>query len=123
MGYIKHEAVIAHLCEFDDAKKAKLQKQLRVLRAKIRKAGLPPLLRGPVHGVNGYEFYFFSPDGSKEGWEPSNQANEFREEFKNIIKSAKYPSLVHIQFAGDDGETILHETTDSGVSWRKVQSS
>ena len=121
MGYIRHDAVIGQVSEFDEVKKAALRKKLRVLRSKIKKANLPPLLRGPVEGVNGYEFWFFAPDGSKEGWDESQQADKFRDEFKEIIKSAQYPSLVHIQFGGDDGETRLVETTDGGVSWRRSQ--
>lgn len=77
MGYIAHDAVI-------------------VTTGDHRKGGLPdidsfreslppefqPLVIGPVKSaVNGYVSYVFLPDGSKEGWDTSDEGDEYRARF------------------------------------------
>lgn len=111
MGYIRHDVVCAIVYETDMDNRP-IEKAMNELKAEIEKSELAPCLLGPVRGTNGYESYFFAADGSKEGWDTSDLGDEFRERFKAIVKSAKYPNLVHLQMAGDDGQTLILETTD-----------
>jgi hypothetical protein len=63
--------------------------------------GLRPLVVGPIQAVEGGDVSFFwAPDGSKEGWDTSNLADEWREKFIQLFS-----------FAYDDGSSpydVLH---------------
>jgi hypothetical protein len=117
MGYIKHDAVIAIL---DDHYGKDQIKDIESLREEMKtphhshlEGDCSDRILGPCNGVNGYVTYVFAPDGSKEGWSHSDIMDEYRERFKTIVKSAPYPDMVHLQFAGDDHQTIIVETTDN----------
>lgn len=47
--------------------------------------------------MNGYRSFLVGPDGSKEGWEESEEGNENREEYIEWLDSQKY----------DDGSSLL----------------
>jgi hypothetical protein len=121
MGYIRHDAVIAIIGDYSEEDK-KAAKDIEKLRRKMKNdksgiRGVPNCILGPTHGVNGYKTYLFSPDGSKEGWDTSEECDRYRAEFISIIKSTEYPAMVHLQFGGDDGETIIHDSTDQRKGW------
>jgi hypothetical protein len=114
MGYIKHEAVIAEVSD------EKIIRKIVALRREMKKdqseCGLNPgIIVGPVEVINGYSFFVFLPDGSKEGWDSSAKGDSWRERFLSLVKESEYPEYVHFQFGGDDNETIIYDTTDYGV--------
>lgn len=115
MGYIRHDAAIAILDhDFDKDQIAAIEALRDAMTATHDDGrGLPNCILGPCTGINGTTTYVFSPDGSKEGWEPSNRCDFFRERFINIAKGARHSSVVHLRMGGDDGETIIQFTTDS----------
>ena len=57
---------------------------------------------GPHIGVNGYTTYVFAPDGSKEGWDSSEQGDNCRNMFIDIFQSLEYPKIIEFTFGGDD---------------------
>jgi hypothetical protein len=46
--------------------------------------------------------FFIAPDGSKEGWPPSNDCDDAREEFLNWLRDSKFSvDYVQVVFGGD----------------------
>lgn len=112
MGYIRHEAVIAvfHNFQAEDAT-AKLAALKNDMPEEFRH-----YLVGPITGINCYATFFLAPDGSKEGWPPSDAMDDWRQKFIEVAKSVHLgPDLVHLQLGGDDRETAIHHTTDGKV--------
>lgn len=92
VGYIRHSAAIAtiphRLCE-----------EFKTWRDGLRD-DFRHCVVGPIQGINGYNFIGFLPDGSKEGWKPSDDAD-----------AARHYMLAHfamdgafVKFGGDEGE-------------------
>ena len=81
MGRIRHDAVIVTTTEFRpgglpdiDAFRASLPEHVR------------PLVVGPIPALfNSYVSYAFLPDGSKEGWAPSDECSEYRARFAGLF--------------------------------------
>jgi hypothetical protein len=103
MGYIAHDAVVVTtldgLPDFPlpdiDAFRASLPEEMR------------PLVVGPIRApFNSYVTYVFAPDGSKEGWGPSDRGDECREQFKDLFRGtyddgSSPMDWVAIRFGGD----------------------
>lgn len=112
MGYIRNDAVVAIVYKpFPDEKHVGFLAHMAALRSEMGER-YEHLLVGPIQGVNCVETWFFAPDGSKEGWQDSNQADVFRAKFVEIVLRTEYPDLVHLRFGGDDRETTIVTTTD-----------
>lgn len=97
MGYFAHDAVIAYVWGDDsgpmvDGFRAGMPEELR------------HLLVGPIPVVvNGGDSYFmFAPDGSKEGWDTSNEAEEWRVRFIDLLRPIS-ADIVAVRFGGDYG--------------------
>lgn len=85
MGYIKHNAIIVTGDGYEDAKKK--------FELAYRKAN--ELFEGLVSNVveakmNGYRSFFIAPDGSKEGWDMSDEYDTKRTEFADYIDTLAY---------------------------------
>lgn len=97
MGYIAHDVVLVTSITPDqgndpdmDAFRASLPEDWR------------PLVIGPVRSiVNFYAFYAFLPDGSKEGWGPSDDGDEYRDRFAALFASGYY-DVARVRYGGDD---------------------
>jgi hypothetical protein len=76
MGYIRHHAMIITDCDLE---------KIRDIHRFATLCSLNPtsIMESPV---NGYRTFFIPPDGSKEGWEPSNEGDEERKRFKQFIR-------------------------------------
>lgn len=112
MGYIVNDAVVAIVHKpFPDEEHAGFLAHMTALREEMGER-YEHLLVGPIQGVNAVETWFFAPDGSKEGWQDSNQADVFRAKFIEIVLRTEYHDLVHLKFGGDDHETVVLSTTD-----------
>jgi hypothetical protein len=84
MGVIKHDAVIVTVAGFivDDPRMPDVDAFRSCLPEEFRQ-----LLVGPIPSVvNGDVTYFFAPDGSKEGWRPSNEGDHWRSEFIDLFR-------------------------------------
>lgn len=112
MGYIKHNTIVVTTCDKNVIKKA--HRKAKTIFNKAFKedpdsyqAGevlISPIIEGMA---NGYKSFFIAPDGSKEGWEPSQCGDEAREKFLKYIYSLDYEDgsnpfdFVEVEFGGD----------------------
>lgn len=68
--------------------------------------------------VNGYQSFIVFPDGSKEGWEESDEGDAGREKLKTYLRSCNYQDgscpfdWVEIQFGDDHLETKVLADSD-----------
>ena len=100
MGYIRHHAMIITDCDLERIKDIHRFAELCNLNP-------TPIMESPV---NGYETFFIPPDGSKEGWEPSNEGDEERKRFKQFIrKRHPYCDWTEISYGGDDGHSQVED--------------
>lgn len=121
MGYIAHDAVVVTVSDYvyNGATDEIVMPDVEAFKASMPEE-LRPLLVGPIPAViNGGATYFFAPDGSKEGWETSDLAEEWRERFIDLF-TATYGdgsspfAMVAVRFGGD----YAHEV---GATFTKVQ--
>lgn len=100
MGYIRHHAMIITDCDLE---------KIRDIHRFATLCSLNPtsIMDSPV---NGYRTFFIPPDGSKEGWEPSNEGDEERKRFKQFIrKRHPYCDWTEISYGGDDGHSQVED--------------
>ncbi len=103
MGYIKHTAAIAvgYNEHYDKDKQREIDEAwagfIESVPEKYR-----ALIVGPIKTLtNGDATYLFAPDGSKEGWDTSTEADEQRERFVEFAISIGWDTL-DARFGGDD---------------------
>lgn len=100
MGYIRHHAMIITDCDLERIKDIHRFAELCSLNP-------TSIMESPV---NGYGTFFIPPDGSKEGWEPSNEGDEERKRFKQFIrKRHPYCDWTEISYGGDDGHSQVED--------------
>jgi hypothetical protein len=69
-------------------------------------------------GVNGYRSFAVLPDGSKEGWDTSNQGDEIRSKFLDWMRQQEYEdgssplSWAELQYGDDDNDTKVIAYSD-----------
>ena len=105
MGTIKHNAIIVTSWDYGNAKEAKLK--CKEIISDIFKDY--PLTEKPdnlvsdiIDGIANSQYTFFiAPDGSKEGWEPSNLMDEARENIKVALDEMSV-DYIEVRFGGDD---------------------
>lgn len=109
MGYIKHSASVIVV------PKEKLD-ELQVWKAGVSEE-FRDLICVSSGAVNCYVFACFLPDGSKEGWSTSDDADKLREEFVSKFAS----DGVTVDFGGDD-DILRMETAErrwfDGKEWK-----
>ena len=72
--------------------------------------------------VNHSESFFVAPDGSKDGWDESDDGNARRDRFKNWLRSIAYEdgssplSWVELYFGGDDNEASVIDHSSAGIA-------
>lgn len=68
--------------------------------------------------VNGYRSFLVAPDGSKEGWEESDNGDARRAEYVKWLDAQRYEdrstslSWVVVQFGDDNQETLIVRDSD-----------
>jgi hypothetical protein len=78
--------------------------------------------------VNGSRSFFVPPDGSKEGWDESNEGDSRRARFKAWLRSLEYEdgssplSWVEVYFGGDDMEAVVEDDGDASFRAANVES-
>jgi hypothetical protein len=111
MGYIAHDAVLVTLSDYVQDRHAEpSMPDVDAFRASLPEEWRP-LVVGPIKAlINGYISYAFLPDGSKEGWPPSDAGDEYRDQFAALFsftyEDGSSPfDVVRVRFGGDDWET------------------
>lgn len=96
MGYMRHDAIVVTAWD---------KKYVRAGMAKAKQLGLP-ISTMTKEVTNGYCSFLIAPDGSKEGWDTSNQGDAARDAWKvwanEAYKDGTYLEWVHVSFAGDE---------------------
>jgi hypothetical protein len=88
VGYIRHNAIV--VTSWDET-------LIEAAACRARNIGLTVL--GPsAKATNNYRTLLVCPDGSKEGWEESDQGDERRATFRDWLNEQRY----------EDGSTSLH---------------
>lgn len=110
MGYIKHKAIIV-----TDSNKISIEKVHRkckkIIENYLKKVEFKhcyvPMLTEIVKSVcNGFYSFMIATDGSKEGWEVSNDMKDVRKDIINYLIS-KQIEYAYITYGGDsDDKTI-----------------
>ncbi|PAE20522.1 hypothetical protein CHH80_10945 [Bacillus sp. 7504-2] len=85
MGYIRHNAIVVTGYSYPEA-----QKKFEKVYSKANE-----LFEGLVSNIipaltNGYQSFLIAPDGSKEGWDLSDEYDAKRKEFADFVDSMAY---------------------------------
>lgn len=112
MGYIKHDTIVVTTWDEDAMPKihAKAVELLGAIRGAIQEGGGYNLV-SPVVGplMNGQVSFLIAPDGSKEGWNMSDTAEESRRVFLDWLEheAQVYATALVVRFGGDDPEVAF----------------
>lgn len=121
MGYYRHNAVIVVANSYIFDKDFGLRDAIPIPDVEAFRESMPEHLRhlviGPVPApTNGYLTFIFCPDGGKEGWASSDQADEYQMKFIQMFAfafedgSSPYDILVMgARFGGDEPGASLEE--------------
>ena len=118
MGYIKHNAIIVTGWQEGKVLEAR-NKAIEIFEDCF--SGEPTakpygskLISEIIPGlINGQSSFFIAPDGSKEGWETSQNGDTAREQFCKWLDSEQdnYCDYIEVRFGGDDDyETIVRSS-------------
>lgn len=110
MGYIKHHAIVITGCVDDDLDKAQeyaLELAEDVFGNEYHSTNIIGDIRPGI--CQGYKTFTIIPDGSKDGWETSNKADDFRDKFKDYLRVTSL-DWIEVCFGGDDGDTKIVES-------------
>ncbi len=101
MGYIKHHAII--VTSWSDEYIGAAHKIASEIFASQHNdfPGVTPIISSPVKG---YASFMVVPDGSKEGWDASDEGDANRKKFKTFIRESIYLDWVEVAYGGDDPE-------------------
>lgn len=109
MGYIRNDAVVAETDDYTAIGRGNTTALVAAFRETIPEK-YRHLLVGPVPAVvNGSDFWCFLPDGSKEGWDASNEAEEWRNAFLALLRTHVPSHYVAVAFGGDLDAAFVSE--------------
>lgn len=110
MGYMRHHAIVVSGLTQDDMP--------GIVLAKAREIFGEDQIGKPVYATtNGYWTLLVPPDGSKEGWDVSNNGNTNRDTFIAFLKTMwHYVEWVEVQYADDEGMTCVCRYSDDEES-------
>lgn len=96
MGYMRHHSILVSVWSKDRADeiyeraKCEFGDEMVTMNSK-------PL-------TNGYWIIHVMPDGSKEGWDTSDEFDESRDRFVEYLDEFKWCDYAIVQWADDDGD-------------------
>lgn len=108
MGYTVHEAVLVTY-PHTDAMEAVSHKIIGFVEDLTPFEG--SLFMGPVVGKD-IVSWVMMPDGAPEGTRRSDEADEVREAFLNLVIPVEGVSIVHLNYGGTQKETVIVFSTD-----------
>lgn len=113
MGYIKHHAII--VTGWDEIECIDAHNKAKEI---FIANDIPTrLVSNIMEGISNSQYTFMiAPDGSKEGWETSNNCDRARKEFLDwLSQSENYCDYVEIAFGGDYNESRVVRDKDSDL--------
>lgn len=119
MGYTSHHAILVTAFGKEYAEDA-YEKAAEIF-AEIEDWSTPSLQPSPImeSPANSYYTFVIPPDGSKEGWPPSDKGNECRERFASWLDQQRYGdgsspyAWAVVRYGDENGNNALevHEAT------------
>jgi len=103
MGYIRHHAIV--VTSYGETTKLAQDKAKEIFGTNVSEI--------VNSNVNGYQSFFVAPDGSKEGWEESEQGDKDRALFIEFIEQQKYEddinsiSFAELFYGDDEGDSEI----------------
>jgi hypothetical protein len=112
MGYRRHHAIIVTGCDYAQSRTA--------LAAAHKFAQRDGGVVSPIVAsrLNGYLSFALFPDGSKEGWNNSNEGDAHRAALIEFMDGFRYAdgssplAWVEVQYGDDDGRTCIISHSD-----------
>ncbi len=112
MGHIKHNIDVVVTGDYN----TKGLEALRDLKRRMDEDNKGHYLIESEVCVNGTITFVFVPDGSKEGWAESNEADAFRQEMRDIAREhCKWDDCLYARFGGDDRHTQIDVAYGDGT--------
>lgn len=114
MGYIKHNSVI--VTNWDEKKIIKARnmaikifdKQFKDTEDDNASSIISPIIEGLI---NSQHSFFIAPDGSKEGWDTSDNSDKASKAFLDWLDKGKLGcEYIYIRFGGDDTNNRIIRT-------------
>lgn len=122
MGYMAHHAVVVTYSDW--VLKEAWMPDIAGFRANLP-ADLRPLLVGPIPGaINAYSSWAFLPDGSKEGWDLSDDGDRARQAFADLFavrwedEEGSPFNVALVRFGGDEPGKL--EASDPRKDWQVI---
>lgn len=121
MGYMRHHAIVVSSWNEELLRKAHAQADavFTAFRSQEERRSLADLVSPVIpYIVNGGGSFLIAPDGSKEGWETSNVANQARDHLIAWLNEQRYEDgssalrWVEVQFADDEYNTRITRDSD-----------
>lgn len=94
MGYIRHHAIVVTAYDDDEIKQAHDR------ATELFEHLVTPIVKS---GMNGYASFFVAPDGSKEGWERSNEYDLKRAELVAFVEGLGL-NFAELYYGDDNGD-------------------
>jgi len=123
MGYIKHNAIVVTGWEEEKIVEAR-NKAIEIFeKCFTDEPTVKPyggkLVSEVINGlINSQSSFFIAPDGSKEGWDTSENGDIARREFLDWLKNNpdNYCDYIEIQFGGDDEHELIVRSKDKDIN-------
>lgn len=115
MGYMCHHAIVVTSWQHDLLEQA---------RAKAVELGMSVSEITP-EVTNGYRSFFVAPDGSKEGWDTSDNGDAARDALVAWLDAQRYDddstplAWVEIQFGDEELVTAIVRDSDDAMRYRR----
>lgn len=101
MGYMRHHAILVTAFDVERAEKIRT-KAIELLGSQVSELN--------ISKVNAYASFVVFPDGSKEGWEDSNDGDDKRAEFKSWLSDPNYRcDWAEVQYGDEGGDDRILE--------------
>jgi len=112
MGRIKHHSII--VTAYRDDILLVREKCLEIFEHELTDDNPEKIISPVMEGlVNGQSSFFVAPDGSKEGWDTSDECDNAREVFLQWMKESKSCEYIEVCFGGDDDQNYITTCSDN----------
>ena len=122
MGYIKHHTIVVTGRKDEHIEEAQ-KKAVEIFEETCKNEMIKPPygsnIISPIIGSlsNGQKSFFIAPDGSKEGWQTSNNCNNARTAFLDWLDNAEnYCYYIEVVFGGDNEHQAIIRSKDSDLN-------
>jgi hypothetical protein len=118
MGYIRNRTLVVSSWDKKEVEVAHKVANEHLMEISDFEADYTGLISPIIpHARNGGTSFFIAPDGSKEGWDVSNNVDAALEKIINYLRSRQkgYVDWALVVLGGDDGEYVVEDSPDAIV--------